>query len=170
MVPNALAADPPERRFENDQLAIRVIPRTPQQMAGFYEARGFPPAMIELIRRQCFIAAIIHNKSRDVVWLELDRWRFSGPGGVITRRPRDAWQPLWEAIDAPLPSRSTFRWTLLPETLDFRPDEREGGHVVLPAIREPFRLEMNFATGEDKSGKPIQVRFDDLRCGQEVPQ
>ena len=36
-----------ERAVENAALNFRLIPRTPAQMAAFYEGRGFPGAALE---------------------------------------------------------------------------------------------------------------------------
>jgi len=41
--------------YEDDLIRLRLIPRTPEQMAGFYEARGFPVAMIEELTQHCFL-------------------------------------------------------------------------------------------------------------------
>ncbi len=56
--------------IENDQLLIVLMPHTPEQMAAFYEARGFPRDAINLIRQTCFVTVHIENKSRSTLWLE----------------------------------------------------------------------------------------------------
>lgn len=45
----------------------------------------------------------------------------------------------------------TFRWTLLPENLDFQPDEREGGNIMLPRTRDPL----------------LRLKFDNLYCAED---
>jgi hypothetical protein len=70
-------------------------------------------------------------------------------------------------MTAPLPSQSTFRWTLLPEVLDFRPDEAEGGNVTLERTGKAFALEARFAIGTDRKGGDIEVRIDGLRCAED---
>lgn len=154
-------------RVEHDdsRLNVTLVPRAPQQMAAFYEGRGFPDAMIDLTRRYCFITVVLQNKTEDILWHELERWRFvTADGTTIIRRTRDWWQTQWERMQAPLPSRSTFRWTLLPERLDFRPGEREGGNITLVRTGEPLRLIARFATGKERNGEEIELRLDGLRC------
>ena len=51
---------------------IEFMPHTPNQMSAFYEARGFQPAMVELLSKQCFITIRIHNTGRQTMWLDLD--------------------------------------------------------------------------------------------------
>jgi hypothetical protein len=158
---------PASRELENDHVKMRLAPRTPQQVAAFYLGRGFPSAMVDLIKRKCFITVSIHNKSRDVVWLELHDWRFISDTGDIERIPRKWWKHQWRDMNAPMANQSTFRWTLLPETLDFQPDEREGGNLVLPQVTGSFALEARFATGQDKRGGTVTLRFDNLRCAED---
>ncbi|WP_158675452.1 hypothetical protein [Thiohalobacter thiocyanaticus] len=166
-----LAQLPGRVEHDDSRLNVILVPRTPQQMAAFYEGRGFPDAMIDLTRRYCFVTVLLQNKTEDILWHELERWRFvTADGTAIARRSRDWWQAQWETMQAPLPSRSTFRWTLLPERLDFHPGEREGGNITLERTGKPLRLIARFATGTDRTGEEIILRLDGLRCaGDQEP-
>ena len=164
---DTLLAAPPERRvFENDFLKLTVTPRTAQQMAAFYEGRGFPAEAIKLTRTACFFTIGIHNKSRDIIWLETANWQFQTASGPLKRITRDEWQQRWQQIGLALPYQSTFRWTLLPAELDFQPDEHEGGNITLSRTDKPFNLHASFATGKDKQKPRIDVRIANLRCGE----
>jgi len=162
----ASAAEPQVREFENERLKVRLVPRTPEQIAAFYIGRKFPAEMVDELRARCFFTVLIQNKSDGIIWLDLDRWRFLGAGGEVQRFGRAYWRERWEALDMPLPARSTFRWTLLPESLDFRPGEAEGGNIVLPRTPDPFTIEAPFATGAERTGEPILVRFERLHCAE----
>ena len=159
------AAEPPH--YDSSQLSIGFKPRTPQQIAAFYEARGFSKPMIDKLKQQCFITTLIHNKSSHVIWLDLSQWQFSNATGAIERRNRRYWKTVWNEMQIPLAHQSTFRWTLLPETLDFRPDEREGGNLILPRDDQPIQIEAIFPTQADKSGIPITIKFSPLRCAKD---
>lgn len=150
--------------YEDERLSLRLRPRTPEQVAAFYEARGFPQPMIDLIREQCFVTVGIHNKTGGILWHDLGRWRFIKPAGEIRRLDRNWWNRQWQAMEAPMPSRSTFRWTLLPEKLDFRPDEAEGGNITLPRSGDTFTLEAWFRVGTEGQGEDVLVRVENLRC------
>ena len=150
-----------------DAVQIRLQPRTPDQMVSFYEARGFPKAMTDILKRQCFITVRIHNTSRDILWLELANWRFSNNGKTLEREHRDNWKQRWQQMDMPLRSQSTFRWTLLPETLDYLPDEAEGGNIILPRVEGPITLDASFATGTDRQGPVVNVHVDELYCAED---
>jgi hypothetical protein len=168
--PGAAWAAKAERRvYENDALRLTVTPRTAQQMAAFYEGRGFPARAITLTRGACFFTVGIHNKSRDIVWLATANWQFQTAGGPLKRITRDEWKQRWQQLGLALPYQSTFRWTLLPASLDFQPDEREGGNITLSRTDKPFSLHATFATGKDKQGPRIDVHIADLRCAAEQP-
>lgn len=164
-VASAMAAKPIE--YEDADLQLRFYPRTPDQMSAFYEGRGFPPAMIALLRDYCFITVSLRNKGADVLWLDLAEWRFSDASGAVERIARSVWPPRWAAMAVPLASQSTFRWTLLPEVLDFQPDEREGGNVILVPPPGRFSLSARFVRGADRRGRVVQVRVDGLYCARD---
>lgn len=156
-------------KHESPTLRITLAPRTPQQMAAFYEARGFSRAMIEALNDTCYITVGIKNTSKDIVWLDLAHWNFTDTEGTVTRLDRTYWKQRWTAMDIPLAHQSTFRWTLLPEQLDFRPDEREGGNIILPRRGRPLSITARFDTGAGRDGKPIEVRFDKVVCAEDKP-
>ena len=149
--------------YEDARLVLRIQARTPEQTLAFYSARGFPQSMLDLIRKRCFVTVGVRNKSTDILRLEPARWKFGSAGAEIPRYDRTWWNRQWQALNAPLPSRSTFRWTLLPESLDLRPDEAEGGNITLPRVAAPFWLEASFDLDADRR-EEIRVRIEDLRC------
>ncbi len=154
--------------FENEQLLMVVIVRTPEQMAAFYEARGFPQRAIDEVTATCFATVHIKNRSDEITWLETDNWRITAAGKPLTIIGEQAWNASWDRIDLPLANRSTFRWTQLPPVVDLHPDEPVGGNIVLPGDTTRFDIEANFRTGADRSGPPRQVIFRDIDC-TEVP-
>lgn len=67
-------------------------------------------------------------------------------------------------MNIPQAHQSTFRWTLLPEQLDFRPNEAEGGNIILPWQDKPITIHAIFNTDKDKFAKPIEIKLDDISC------
>lgn len=155
---------PPSPRYEDGQVKVRVVMRTPDQLTAFYIGRGFNQAAIDKILATCFVTPVIHNKTLDVLWLELDQWQFSQGGKVIPRIKRDYWPDKWREAGLPQAHQSTFGWTLMPEVRDLRLDEGVGGSVVIPMQTRPFKLTMKFHTGADKRGPVKTVVFEDLQC------
>lgn len=165
------AATPEDHRetrfhFARDGIVLRVSPRTPEQVAAFYEGRGFPAEMIARIAEACLLTVSLrHRRANDVVWLELDRWRFFGPDGRgITRLDRDHWNRIWARLDTPQRFRSTFGWTQLPEVRDLHFDEPVGGNIAVVAPAGDFTLEARFRTGVAGSGPELVARIERLAC------
>jgi hypothetical protein len=156
--------------IDTAEFTIEMTPRTPDQMRSFYEARGFPVEMLDEISRYCFITTGITNKGKDKLWLDLSQWEYSSGGKIIERRHRSQWKAHWQKTGMPKSSQATFRWTLMPETLDYLPGEREGGNVTLPFTPGHFTLEASFRTGDDKKGEIINIRTDKLFCAEDPEQ
>ncbi len=156
---------------ENSLFSFQLIPRTPEQMAAFYEARGFPKSATELIKKTCYFTAIIRNKSQRVIWLDLEHWRFYNSQHEIKRIDRQYWNTQWQQIKLPQAHRSTFGWTLLPEIRNLLPDEHVGGNITLPSMEDKFTLEAMFITGQNKRGTEIRAELKNISCQKdEDPQ
>ncbi len=160
---------PPGPSYEDAQVKVRVVMRTPDQLTAFYLGRGFNQAAIDQILETCFVTPIIHNKTLDVLWLELDEWQFSQGDKLIPRIKRDYWPTRWREAGLPQAHQSTFGWTLMPEVRDLRLDEGVGGSVVIPMQTQPFKLTMRFHTGMDKQGPVKTLLFEDLTCVRNPP-
>jgi len=152
--------------FENAELKMIVIPRTREQMKAFYEGRGFPAPAISAVAQACFMTVVVKNKTRDVLWLELDNWRFSGGNPDAKRLDRAYWKQRWDALKIPMANRSTFGWTLLPEQRDLRADEGVGGNITMAFNTASFTLDARFYQGEDKSGGPVSVHLAGIQCAE----
>jgi hypothetical protein len=149
---------------ENSEFLFVLMPRTPEQMAAFYEARGFPPAAISRIRATCFVTVHIENRSQRTMWMEPDTWKFSSKGSPLERLDSDYWKTQWDEAGLQQAHRSTFGWTQLPEARDLQPDESVGGNIVFPGTTGQFDLEAVFQTGQDRRGELISVRFENVAC------
>lgn len=158
-----------EPQVENEHLLMFLRLHTPDQMAAFYEARGFPQKAIQRLRASCFVMAHVENRGQQVLWLELKNWRFITTTGTIRRLDVNYWNSVWDEIDLPQARRSTFGWTQLPEVRDLQPGEPVGGNMILPATEETFTLEADFHTGNHKRAGMVSVRFENLKCAQEIP-
>lgn len=153
---------------KNADMEMDFTPRTPNQMGSFYEARGFPKEMRDILKKQCFITVGILNTSNKKIWHDLSNWKFSAAGKPIKREHRDYWKKRWQDMGMPLNKQSTFRWTLIPETLDYLPGEHEGGNIVLPFTDKPISITAVFATGENKQGETITITTDKLFCAEDA--
>ena len=162
------AVEPARPQFENDLFRLRLIPRTPNQIAAFYEARGFPDDAVNTLKQLCFITVGFRNKSDRIIWHDLRKWEIRNAQGPITRYAREYWPGYWRQNNLAQRFQSTFRWTLMPEQLDFRPAEAEGGNIILPRIDGSFEVQAQFTIGERDAKKVVEVTIDKLYCAEDA--
>ena len=156
--------------IEQQGVTIELTPRSPNQMGSFYEARGFPADVRAVLSKQCFITIGIKNTSQKKLWFDLKNWHFSVDGKEITRLHRDVWRQRWIQMGLPVSKQSTFRWTLIPEQLDYLPGEEEGGNVILPFTDKMITLDARFATGDQQQGEPLVIHYEKLYCAEDAAQ
>lgn len=154
----------PAFEFENEQLRVWLRPRTTTQMAAFFEARGFPEQMVEKLSGYCFFTVVVKNKMSDNLVMDLSQWKFFGSHQPVTRLPRSVWPPLWKKLNIPLAAQSTFRWTLLPENLNFYAHENEGGNIILEKTDERFDIRAPFGKGTEKDKLSILALIKNVQC------
>jgi hypothetical protein len=164
---SAMAA-PAIHGSDTDQgLLIKVAPRTPAQIAAFYEARGFPQTALAKLSAYCFIGVSVRNNTGTVVWLQPGRWRFHAKNtknAIVAPISSNHWRQLWREIGLPGGKQATFRWTQLPDERDLRPQEPVGGNIAMQTTAGIYDLEMVFSTGTHGDGPEIRRRFAGLRC------
>ena len=153
--------------YEDGEVFMRLVLRTPAQLSAFYHGREFNLAAINKILETCFVTPIIKNKTLDVLWLELNNWQFSVDNQSIQRIKRDYWPERWREAELPQAQQSTFGWTLMPERRDLRLDESVGGSVVIPMQSRPFTLIAHFRTGANRQGKSKTIVFEGVTCATE---
>jgi hypothetical protein len=160
---HAIDAPPPTGAwYEDARMLLRLAPRTPAQMAAFYEARGFPPAALDRIRQTCFITLTVRNEGKEVLWVDLGQWKFSSHGKPVARLDLNYWQQQWDGINLRQASRSTFGWTQFPPVRDLQPDEPVGGNLVFPGNLDSVTIEAVLQSGADRT--PVRLGFSNIPC------
>lgn len=149
---------------ESGEFRMSATPRTPDQMAAFYIGRRFPQHVVEETRKLCFVTVGVRNRTREVVWLEPERWRFITGTGEVRRLSREQWRQRLDTIGVPPAVRTTLTWTQLPDERDLQPNENVGANAAIPPLKGEFTLEARFATGVDRHGPELVVTIPGLSC------
>ena len=155
--------------YEDDRMLVVLVPRTPIQMAAFYEARGFPQSALDRIMQTCFITLHIENKGNEVLWVDLGQWQFTSDGKPVARLDEPYWQQQWDEIKLRQASRSTFGWTQFPPLRDLQPDEPVGGNLVFPGNIDSVTIDAVLHTGADRGGAEIRLGFGNVSCPKGAP-
>ncbi len=168
MSASLIAAEIYHPKYEDEQIIFRIVQRTPENISAFYQGREFEKKAIDEILNTCYITVIVKNKAQTTLWLELDNWQFLSNGKPIKRIKRNYWKKRWNAIGLNQAHRSTFGWTLMPESRDLRPDESIGGSIVISKQSKPFTVIANFHTKPDKSGRLKTVTIHGEKCIEDI--
>ena len=163
---NAFAAEDAPLSYEDQDIRLRFVQFTPQQIGAFYEGREFSKAAVEKLVKSCYVTVILKNKTSDILWLDLDQWEFSLNGKKFNRHTRAYWEKQWDDIKLKKAHRSTFNWTLMPAVRNLYPQEGVGGRIPIPMQSASFSLTLNFPTGKNKQGKMKTVKIEKLTCIQ----
>ena len=169
LITNASYADsetPNFIEYEDDEIYMRLVTRTTDQLSGFYLAREFPQQAINEILKTCIITPVIRNNKFEALHIEPDSWKFIADNKPIERIKRDYWKKIWTKITLSPAHQATFGWTLMPETRDLRFDEGAGGGIAIPLQTHLFTLKASFRTGIKRDGKIKTVTFRDIACAK----
>jgi hypothetical protein len=136
--------------WEAEGISVRLTQILPDQLRGFYLARGFGADAAERIARACVFQTVIRNAGAgQTVDIDLHRWRTLAGGDRQPLEIKEDWLAQWEAEGAPPHARLAFRWALFPTTHTFRTGDWNMGMTFTgrpPAAS--FDLEVEFAVGE----------------------
>ena len=152
------------KRIETRHFRMRLITRTPNQIVAFYEARGFPNYALNEVRQVCFITVGLGNKSNTQLYHDLSLWQFHDKAGPVKRLLRPDWKARWAELGLEKRFQSTFRWTLMPEKLDFYPQEGEGGNLIFPRTGNPITIIATLKVGSGDQARHYRVKFEDIQC------
>lgn len=151
-------------RYEDDEIVVRVIPREKENIIAFYQGRGFPERAYPEINNVCYVTFLIRNKSRSILWLELDNWQFMSSDKSFRRLDRTYWKQVWQKHKLSRAHQSTFGWSLLPEQRDLHPDEPVGGSTTMTFTRDDIAVELRFKRGSQRDQGEKRIRFNNIQC------
>lgn len=139
----------------------------PDQVRGFYGARGFDPAAIELLAaRHCVFQTIFQNESgTTAVRYRLNDWRVQQrPGGVARLELVEHWQPEWERRGVAPAARLAFRWALLPTKHRYEIGDWNMGMIFI-ALPLGSRFDLQFVW--HRADRREQSWLRDIHCAVE---
>jgi hypothetical protein len=146
---------------------VRVAQILPDQVRGFYGARGFDEDAVELMARHCFFQTIVQNESAPgAIRFELREWR--ARTGKHEQPPKllAEWLGEWERRGASPAARTAFRWALFPSEQSYETGDWNMGmttYALAPGSR--FDLRAVWHAGTERR----EARLTGVRCATEAP-
>ncbi len=139
-------------RWSGDSVSLRLTQILPDQVRGFYQARGFGAAETEFIARTCVFQTVMRNEtSAHAVEIDLTKWWIEADGDKRQLKLERQWQQQWERLDVSQTARLAFRWALFPTVQSFAKGDWNMGMTtfVLPPSTV-FDLHVNWRAGDQK--------------------
>lgn len=95
---------------------LRLTQILPDQVRGFYLARGFDAGSVELLATgACVFQTVLRNESaRGAIEFSLADWRSVSAGVERPLKLEADWQKDWEKRGVPRAARTAFRYALYP--------------------------------------------------------
>ncbi len=137
-------------RWSGDGVSLRLTQLLPDQVRGFYQARGFGAAEADLIARACVFQTVMKNEaSANPVEVNLAEWWVEVEDDKKPLKLEQQWQQQWERLEVPQTARLAFRWALFPTVQSFANGDWNMGMTMfaLPPSTV-FDLHVNWQVGE----------------------
>jgi hypothetical protein len=150
---------------ETHGLQVRLTQISPDQIRGFYLARGFSPEATERFARECVFMTVVRNIGEASIHHRLADWRYA-TADQPRRAPRGkpAWDALWKRMGVGESARIAFTWAQFPATQTFAPGDWNQGMTAYSVPRgEVFDLQVVWRAG----GKAHSGRLEHVRCADE---
>jgi hypothetical protein len=152
-------------------VSLKLAQILPDQVRGFYLARGFDTESVELMAtRHCFFQTILRNESgTGPIHFDLAEWRTRTAAAEQRLKLVADWLPEWERRGVPQPARIAFRWALFPSEQSYEVGDWNMGMTTysLP-LGSRFDLEAVWQMGGDKRRKLV---LTGVRCAADaVPE
>lgn len=107
-------------QWSGDGVRLRLTQILPDQVRGFYQARGFSVGAAESIARACVFQTVMKNDAAmGAVANDLGEWWIKTDGRRHTLKLEQQWQQQWNELEVSPSARLAFRWALFPTVQSF---------------------------------------------------
>ena len=102
--------------YRGQGVSLRLAQWLPDQVRGFYLARGFDTESVELLAAgACVFQTVFRNESvPEAIEFSLADWRIVTAAGEKPMKLEPEWQKEWERRGVPAAARAAFRFALYP--------------------------------------------------------
>jgi hypothetical protein len=148
-------------------VSLRLTQILPDQVRGFYLARGFDAASVErLAAGACVFQTVLRNESaRSAIEFSLADWRSVSARGERPLKLEADWQKEWEKRGVPLAARTAFRYALYPTEHRYDIGDWNMGMTTYP-LPLGSRFDLRFVWRE--GGQRREAMLSSVRCATEV--
>lgn len=148
-------------------VSLRLTQILPDQVRGFYLARGFDAGSVEsLAAGACVFQTVLRNESaRGAIEFSLADWRSLSAGVERPLKLEADWQKDWEKRGVPLAARTAFRYALYPTQHRYEVGDWNMGMTTY-ALPLGSHFDLRFVWRE--GGQRREAVLSGMRCATEA--
>ena len=148
-------------------VSLRLTQILPDQVRGFYLARGFDAGSVELLAAgACVFQTVLRNESaRGAIEFSLADWRSVSARGERPPKLEADWQKDWEKRGVPLAARTAFRYALYPTQHRYEAGDWNMGMTTY-ALPLGSRFDLRFVWREGDQRR--DALLSGVRCATEA--
>lgn len=151
-------------RWSGHGIEVRLTHIVPDQLRGFFQARGFQPKDAELIADSCVFQTVIRNETKaSIVNSDLKLWQVLADGKKQSLQMRENWEQVWQERQVPKTARLAFRWALFPTAQTFHHGDWNMG---MSSYGLPPGTKFDLAMFFELDGKRISGRIENIECAR----
>jgi hypothetical protein len=148
-------------------VSLRLTQILPDQVRGFYLARGFDTESVEVLATgACVFQTVLRNESaRGAIEFSLADWRSVSAGSERPLKLETDWQKDWEKRGVPQAARTAFRYALYPTQHRYEVGDWNMGMTtyILP-LGSRFDLRFVWREGDQRR----EAVLSGVRCATEA--
>lgn len=146
-------------------IEVRLTQISPDQIRGFYLARGFSAEATERFARECVFMTVVRNVGEVPILHRLANWRYVAPGQrPRTIRGKAAWDHRWRRMGVPESARIAFTWAQFPAVQVFSPGDWNQG-MTSYSVPRGGAFDLHFAW--QAGGRILGGTLENVRCADE---
>lgn len=148
-------------------VSLRLVQILPDQVRGFYSARGFDAESVELLATgACVFQTIFRNESaKRAIEFNLADWRVLATKGEQPLRLERDWQQEWGKRRVSASARTAFRFALYPTEHRYEIGDWNMGMTTY-ALPLGSRFDLRFVWRENSARR--EAMLHGVRCAKET--
>lgn len=152
--------------YRGQGVSLRLAQLLPDQVRGFYLARGFDTESVELLAAgACVFQTAFRNESvPGAIEFSLADWRIVTAAGEKPLKLEPEWQQEWERRGVPAAARAAFRFALYPARHRYETGDWNMGMTTY-ALTPGSRFDLRFVWREH--GQRHEALLTGVRCARE---
>ena len=146
-------------------IEVRLTQITPDQIRGFYLARGFSREATERFARECVFMAVVRNVGNATLLHRLANWRYVAAGQPPRMlRGKAAWDYQWRRMGVSESARIAFEWAQLPTAQTYAPGDWNQG-MTSYGVPHGGHFDLHFAW--QAGGRTFSGKLEGVRCADD---